>query len=78
MKFWSKFYVSFSLRSGQFSAEINHEESPTRLRAVAGYAGSSPDYNLSELVKAMNIKHGTGASCHHQDAPLVPSPTGIY
>ncbi len=25
----------------------------------------------------MNIKHGTGASCHHQDAPLVPSPTGI-
>jgi hypothetical protein len=49
-----------------------------RLRVVAGHAGSSPDYNLSELVKAMNIKHGTGASCHHQDAPLVPSPTGMY
>jgi hypothetical protein len=39
--------------------------------------GSSPDYNLSELVKAMNIKHGTMAPPrHHQEPPLVPSPTG--
>jgi hypothetical protein len=44
-------------------------------------AGSSPDYNLSELVRAMNIKHRVGGSdamntVRQDQPPLTPSPTG--